>query len=70
VPYFTQRREQVEAAALGCQALGSPRMVDSVRARARDLDSVLATRYPGQADAAVFRARHAQMTAAHREITA
>jgi transcriptional regulator with XRE-family HTH domain len=62
--------EPGEAAALGCQALGSPRMVDSVRARACDLDTILAARYPGQVDAAVFRARYAQMAAAHRGITA
>jgi transcriptional regulator with XRE-family HTH domain len=43
-----------EAAALGRQALASPRVVDSVRARAGDLDILLMARYPDQEDAQVF----------------
>lgn len=44
--------EPDEGAALGRQALDSPRVVDSVRSRAGDLAAVLESRYPGQAAAA------------------
>jgi tetratricopeptide (TPR) repeat protein len=43
-----------EAAALGRQALASPRVVDSVRTRAGDLDVLLMARYPDQDDVRTF----------------
>jgi hypothetical protein len=46
-----------EATAFGLQALDSPRVVSSVRTRAADLDSVLATKYPGNGQAEEFHAR-------------
>jgi transcriptional regulator with XRE-family HTH domain len=58
-----------EAAELGCQALGSPRLTGSVLSRARDLDAALVARYPGQADAIRFREQYESVTR-HREITA
>jgi transcriptional regulator with XRE-family HTH domain len=59
-----------EAAELGCQALGSPRLTGSVLSRARDLDAALAARYPGQEDAARFHARCQTATSGHRQISA
>jgi hypothetical protein len=61
--------EPGEAAELGCQALGSPRLTGSVLSRARDLDAALSARYPGQADAARFHAQYQAATAQPREIT-
>ena len=43
-----------EAAALGRQALASPRVVDSVRSRAGDLDTLLMARYPDHQDTCSF----------------
>jgi transcriptional regulator with XRE-family HTH domain len=54
-----------EAAALGRQALASPRVVDSVRARAGDLDVLLMARYPDQEDARAFHEDY--LTAAMRQ---
>ncbi|MEU6710290.1 tetratricopeptide repeat protein [Nonomuraea sp. NPDC046802] len=45
-----------KALAHGLRALGSPRMVTSVQARAADLDAVLAAKYPGTGQAAEFQA--------------
>ncbi len=59
-----------EAAELGCQALRSPRLTGSVLGRARDLDSALAARYPGQADASRFRAQYQSAAERHCEIKA
>jgi transcriptional regulator with XRE-family HTH domain len=46
--------EADEAAALGAGALGSGRVVDSVRSRAGDLNAALTARYPAHAGAAGF----------------
>jgi hypothetical protein len=59
-----------EAAELGCQALDSPRLTGSVLSRARDLDAALAHGYPGQDDAARFRARYEHATGSRRHISA
>ncbi|MEQ4720957.1 tetratricopeptide repeat protein [Nonomuraea sp. B19D2] len=45
-----------EAIACGLRALGSPRIVASVYARAADLDAVLVAKYPGSSQAAEFHA--------------
>ncbi|TMR96811.1 tetratricopeptide repeat protein [Nonomuraea basaltis] len=45
-----------EAAALGLRALASPRLVASVRARATELTTTLATRHPGTSHTAQFQA--------------
>lgn len=59
-----------EAAELGCQALDSPRLTGSVLSRARDLHAVLAHRYPGQEEAARFRARYEHATACRQDVAA
>jgi len=58
-----------EGSALGREALGSQRVVDSVRSRAGDLDAVLTARYPGQEDARSFHEQYRSVTAARREIS-
>ncbi len=60
---LTALGELDEGSALGRSALSSPRVVDSVRSRAGDLDAILATRYPGHADAASFREQYRSLTA-------
>lgn len=46
-----------EAAALGVTALNSPRVVASVRARAKDLGNVLTSRYAGRSEVEEFHVR-------------
>lgn len=53
-----------EGAALGREALGSARVVDSVRSRAGDLDAMLTSRYPGQPATAGFREQYRTAVAA------
>ncbi len=56
--------EPDEGAALGLAALGSARVVDSVRSRAGDLNAVLTARYPGHAGAGSFREAYLASTTA------
>jgi transcriptional regulator with XRE-family HTH domain len=58
-----------QAAALGLQALGSPRVVDSVHSRAGDLDTLLMARYPEQEDVRGFHERYRTTAAPHLAIT-
>lgn len=51
-----------EGAELGCQALRSPRVVNSVLARAGDLDAALSAHYPGQEDASTFHEQYVSVT--------
>lgn len=53
-----------EAAALGCAALGSARVVDSVRSRAGDLNAVLAAWYPAHTGATGFRDMYRSLVSA------
>ena len=57
-----------EGSVLGRAALGSPRVVDSVLSRARDLDAMLMARYPGREDARSFREQYRSLIAARRAI--
>ncbi len=52
-----------EAATLGRQALTTPRLVDSVRSRAGDLDKVLAARHPDVAEVRDFLQQYAAISA-------
>ncbi len=57
-----------EGAVLGSEALASPRQVDSVRARAGDLDAMLTARYPRQEDARRFHEQYRTLVTAPRAI--
>jgi hypothetical protein len=57
-----------EGSALGREALGSPRVVDSVRSRVGDLDAVLTARYQGQDDARGFHDQYRALAVPQREI--
>jgi tetratricopeptide (TPR) repeat protein len=58
-----------EAAALGCQALGSGRVVDSVRTRAGDLDTMLMGRYPTHETVRTFHEQYRAMTTPRLALT-
>jgi hypothetical protein len=52
-----------EAAAHGRQALATPRVVDSVRTRAGDLDAALTGRYPDLPDTRAFHDQYRELLA-------
>jgi len=58
-----------EGSALGWEALSSPRVVDSVRSRAGDLDAVLTAHYPDQDGSRGFHEQYRALAAPRRAIS-